>query len=88
MEQLILGATATAFAVAGLFFLRFWRDTGDRLFLLFALSFGLMSFGRCGLALTQEFTDARNYWYVLRLFSFSLILIAIVDKNRARDPKP
>lgn len=88
MEELILGATAMAFAVAGLFFLRFWRDTGDRLFLLFALSFWLMSFGRCGLALTQDFTEARTYWYVLRLFSFGLILIAIVDKNFSREAKP
>ena len=42
------GAIAMCFAIAGLFFLRFWRDTRDRLFLLFALSFWLQAMTRAG----------------------------------------
>jgi hypothetical protein len=37
------GAIAMCFALAGLFFFRFWRDTLDRLFLLFAASFWLQA---------------------------------------------
>lgn len=88
MDLLILGATAMAFAVAGLFFLRFWRDTGDRLFALFAVAFWLMSFGRLGFALTQELPAAHPYLYFLRFVAFSLIALAIIDKNRVHDPKP
>lgn len=86
MDALILGATAMAFAVAGLFFLRFWRDTGDRLFALFAVAFLLMCFGRVGFAVTQDRLEAHTYLYLLRFFSFSLIVVAIVDKNRSRPP--
>ncbi len=39
------------FAVAGTFFLRFWRKTRDRLFILFALSFFLMAANRVQLSL-------------------------------------
>ena len=40
MDQVATGAMAMGYAVAGLFFLRFWRDARDRLFGLFALAFG------------------------------------------------
>ena len=36
MDELLTGAIATTFGVAGLFFLRFWRATRDRLFGLVA----------------------------------------------------
>jgi hypothetical protein len=87
MEPFILGATAMAFAVVGLFFLRYWRDTGDRLFALFAVAFWLMCCGRIGFALTREMTDTHTYLYFLRFIAFSLIALAIIDKNRARPPK-
>jgi hypothetical protein len=81
MELFLLGAIAMAFFIAGLFFLRFWRDTGDRLFGIFAASFFLLGITRCGLALTNQ-QEWHTIWYWVRLASFVLILIAIVDKNR------
>ena len=36
MNAFFQGTVAMGCAVAGLFFLRFWRDARDRLFLLFA----------------------------------------------------
>ncbi len=50
MKQLLAGALAMGFGVAGLFFLRFWRKTRDRLFALFALSFFVMALNRVVLA--------------------------------------
>ncbi len=74
------GAIAMCFALAGLFILRFWRDTRDRLFLLFAASFWLQALTRVGLSLIGQ-PDERTYWYVVRLIAFLLIVVAIVMKN-------
>jgi hypothetical protein len=73
------GVIAMSFALAGLFFLRFWRDTRDRLFLLFAASFWLQALTRVGLSLSGQPEEA--YWYVVRLIAFLLIVVAIVMKN-------
>lgn len=74
------GAIAMCFALAGLFFLRFWRDTRDRLFLLFALSFWLQAFTRLGLSLVGQ-PDDSAHWYLIRLGAFLLIVVAIAMKN-------
>ena len=42
MELMLMGAIAAGWLVAGLFFFRFWRQTRDRFFLWFALSFWLV----------------------------------------------
>src|SRR5688572_5807677 len=54
MEQFIMGAIAMASAIVALFFLRFWRETGDRLFAMFALAFLLLGISRFGLAMSRE----------------------------------
>ncbi len=77
-----MGAIAMASALAAVFFLRFWRDTGDRLFVIFALAFLLLGITRLGLALSQEYSEGETSWYWLRLAAFLLILGAIIDKNR------
>jgi membrane protein CcdC involved in cytochrome C biogenesis len=82
MEELLIGAIAMATAVAALFFLRFFRDTGDRLFAIFAAAFLLLAITRVGLALSSEHTESQTHWYWVRLAAFVLILIAIIDKNR------
>ncbi len=76
------GAIAMVFGVAALFFLRFWRDTGDRLFAFFAVAFVLMSVNRLHLALIAPL-DVREERYWVRFAAFALILVAILDKNRA-----
>jgi hypothetical protein len=81
-EFFVMGAIAMASVVAALFFLRFWRDTGDRLFLIFAAAFFLLAATRIGLALSQVQQEGHTHWYWVRLVAFVLILIAIVDKNR------
>lgn len=78
----IVGAAAMAAAVAGLFFLRFWRETGDRLFFNFAIAFWLFSLTRSAFAFLPEHSEHEIYFYMVRLAAFALILIAIIDKNR------
>lgn len=86
MYQLASGALVLAFATAALFFLRFWRDTRDRLFVLFALAFVVLAVNRVGIALSVQQGDHGDHYYWVRLCAFLIILAAIVDKNRA--PKP
>lgn len=82
MEEFMMGASAMACAAAALFFLRFWRDTRDRLFAIFAASFGLLSLSRLGLVLSEKPLEGHTWLYWLRLAAFLLILVAIADKNR------
>ena len=79
----MLGAIAMACVVAACFFLRFWRKTRDRLFGLFAVSFGVLALNWVALAFTRG-DEVRVMLYAVRLVAFVVILVAIVDKNRAR----
>ncbi len=78
----ISGLLAAGYAVAGLFFLRFWHETGDRLFAFFAASFGLLLAQRVALALATDMIANTAWYYVIRLLAFALIILAIIDKNR------
>ena len=68
---------------AGLFFLRYWRSTRDRLFLLFMASFWLEAANRVVMVITESWNESAPIHYVVRLASYALILIALWDKNRA-----
>ena len=83
MNQLLLGAISMASLVVALFFLRFWKNTRDRFFLFFAAAFGLEGVNRALLGLDLDSSEHEPIYYSIRLLSFILILIAIVDKNRA-----
>lgn len=84
MNELLLGATAMGFFVAGLFFLRYWRSTGDRFFIYFMVSFWIEAVNRANIALNQAWSEDRPGYYLVRLLAFLLILVAIWDKNRSR----
>jgi hypothetical protein len=68
--------------IAGTFFLRFWRTTGDRLFLFFAASFWLEAVSRAVLAFAASPKEADPQLYLLRCVAYGLILVGIWDKNR------
>jgi len=76
----------TASMVAGLCFLRFWRDTHDRLFAFFAAAFWLLALSWLLLAFLSPAEETRPYVYAIRLAAFALIIAAIVDKNREGRP--
>ena len=82
MTTFLYGASAMGCAVIGLFFLRFWRESQDRLFLLFALAFWILAIDRIVLGTLSFATEWRVYVFLLRLVAFCLILYGIVDKNR------
>jgi len=82
MIQLMSGAIVTGYLVTGLFFLRYWRQSGDRLFAIFAAAFWLLAAQRLALALTTQYFEDVTWLYGVRLVAFVLILLAIIDKNR------
>ena len=81
MNELLAGGIATASLIAGLFFLRFWRQTHDRFFLFFALSFLIEGLNRFALYALAGLDDQHPIYYVIRLVAYGLIVWAIVDKN-------
>lgn len=83
MHLILLGAIAMASCVVGLFFLRFWRTTGDRFFLLFAAAFLLEGIERVLVGAIPHGTEQDPLFYLLRLAAFLIILLAIFYKNRA-----
>jgi amino acid transporter len=84
MSLVVSGMLIMGYLVAGLFFLRFWRETRDRLFGIFAGAFWLLGVQRALLAIVETSAAGTVWVYGLRLLAFVLILVAIIDKNRGR----
>ena len=82
MTDVISGILIAGDAVIGLFFLRFWFVSRDRLFAMFAAAFWILGVQRLLLAVTRTIFEDQAIFYTLRLVAFVNILIAIVDKNR------
>jgi len=83
VDQLISGAVAMAALVIALFFLRFWRSSGDRIFFYFSLSFLVQAGHRIYVALPQARLDNEDsaLHYLIRLLAYALILWAVLEKN-------
>ncbi len=78
----LAGAITFGFGLAALFFLRFWRDTRDALFLSFCVAFLLLGIAQAILELGGIPDEQRAWVFVLRLAAFGIILAAIIRKNR------
>lgn len=80
VETFFHGAAAMNSVIIALIFLRFWRDTHDRLFLMFSLAFLAL-----GLSRFRSFIAIDSPWHILphivRFLAFLTILIAVIDKN-------
>jgi len=92
MTDLFTGAICMGSLLIALFFLRFWRDSGDRFFLYFAASFLIEGLHRLYSALHDAGGEDSPLHYLIRLLAYGLILWAILEKNlpqrgRERDRK-
>lgn len=81
MINFMTGAIAMASCVIALFFLRFWRSSGQRFFLYFALSFLVEALHRIYSVWDGAAHEDSPYHYLIRLLSYGLILWAILEKN-------
>ena len=81
MIEFFSGAVTLGFLVAAGFFLRFWRQTADRLFLAFAIAFVLFALNQGLASWLTVLIEPASLIYALRVLGFIIILGAIVDKN-------
>ena len=81
LRSILTGAVAMASALVALFFLRFWVRTRDRFFLIFAVAFGIYAVCQLVLGLINVL-EFEPLYYLPRVLTFLLIVLAVVDKNR------
>jgi hypothetical protein len=84
IEGFLLGLIVTTTLLAAAFFLKFWRQTRDPLFLAFAASFAIEGVNRMAFMFIDRPQDDAPIIYAVRLTSYLLILGAIAYKNRTR----
>lgn len=82
LSSFLSGAITMGFLLGGLFFLRFWRETKDQLFLIFAAAFWLLGLVQAFLAMGPTAPEERSWLYGVRLLAFLLIAASIIRKNR------
>jgi hypothetical protein len=84
IEGFLLGIIVTASLVAGSYFLKFWIQTRDPLFLGFGAAFIIEGLNRTSFLFIGSPTGDNPVIYSIRLLSYLLILVAIAYKNRRR----
>jgi uncharacterized protein DUF5985 len=82
LRLFLWGAIAMCCAAVALCFLRYWRTSGERLFIFFAIAFLALSLNWTGLAFIDPGVELRHTLFLFRLAAFILIIVGIVDKNR------
>lgn len=80
----LLGFISAASLVAGAFFFKFWRRTGDRLFLAFGLAFTIEAFNRASFLFIEHPNEGSPAIYLVRVCAWLLIALAILAKNGRR----
>lgn len=83
MIDFLSGAVTLAYFIAGVFFLKFWRKTRDRLFFRFATAFWLFALNQVVIFAMGATDERAGYAYILRIAGFIIILFAVVEKNAA-----
>ena len=82
LHAVMTGAIIMGYGVAALFFAKFWRRTGDRLFLAFAAAFLLLAAVPLLTASLSIPREEQSSFYLLRALAFLIIIIAIAGKSR------
>ena len=84
MNEFILGVVTTLAMTIGLFFLRFWRRSRERLFAFFSAAFFLLGAQWLALAFAPLERGSEHLLYGVRLLAFGLIIVGVIDKNRSQ----
>lgn len=88
----LYGIRVATFFFSGVFFLKFWKASKDRFFLLFCSACWLLAL-ECVIAVRLLAEDSQIFLqvtetsarvYFMRLLAFILIIAAIVEKNRSQ----
>jgi uncharacterized membrane protein HdeD (DUF308 family) len=88
IEGFLLGVIAAACVTAGVFFLKFWKETSDTLFLAFAAFFLIEALIRVALLFFAKPNEGSPWVYLVRLAALLWILLAILRKNSSARKHP
>jgi Family of unknown function (DUF5985) len=80
IDAFLNGIIVMGHASAGLFFVRFWRKTKDRLFVFFAVAFWHLGLMHLAMVVLNHPGENRLL-FTFRLAAYLIILAAIIDKN-------
>jgi uncharacterized membrane protein HdeD (DUF308 family) len=84
LDIFLLGFVAGCSVCASLFFLRFWRQTRDSLFLAFAAFFAIQGILNASVLSLDRPNEGTIWFFLLRLLSVLLVLGAILRKNMGK----
>ena len=82
LRSMLAGAVSMGSLIAALFFLRFWLRTRDVFFLLFSAAFAIYAGNQLMLGWLGA-SEFEPLYYLPRLATFGLIVLAVINKNRA-----
>ncbi len=80
-DSYLTGVLAVSSVSIGVFFLRYWKESKDTLFLAFSVAFVVEGLKRTSVLLLQNPNEGSPRVYLLRCFSFLVILFGIVKAN-------
>jgi Family of unknown function (DUF5985) len=81
LTHVLLGAVIMGDVIAALFFVRFWKMTGDRFFLFFAASFITVAVSRVVVDENIPPFGYEPFGYMIRILSYLFIIAGILYKN-------
>lgn len=84
LSQVLLGAVIMGDAIVALFFVRYWKITGDRFFLFFAASFVAIAVSRVVVDEAIPPVGYEPFGYMIRILSYLFIIAGILYKNTVR----
>lgn len=89
IHTFVSGALCMGFLIAGIFFLKFWVRSREKLFLFFSAAFWILALERIFLAVQAQVMDEfHDSIYAMRSVAFLLIIVGIIMKNRfKREPR-
>jgi hypothetical protein len=82
MTDFLGGASTAASCIVAMILFKFWRESKDRLLLLFSLAFLVLGINWLLVTALHPGEETRHLFYAVRLVAFLLILVGILDKNR------
>ena len=84
MSSFVGGMITMGFIIAGLFFLRFWHRTGERLFAAFAIVFWLLAVHKALISIPAVTSENEAWAFLPTLAAYGLLALAVIAKNVKR----
>ena len=87
MTRFLFGVLAAFSVTIAVFFLKFLRESKDKLFGFFSAAFAVLGADWALHAIVVPRHESQHYLFLVRLLAFLLIIAGIIAKNRSRSSK-